>query len=113
MNQGYWSKGLVREPLARRFPNAGFETQKKVLSTTLATRLMAEQLPGAWDGMGGIEVLREAGIVDSNRLRSDVEKRLKLLMRPEGTKNTVLERAMTTHEIWTVLNVESWLRQWV
>ena len=74
---------------------------------------MAEQLPGAWDGMGGIEVLREAGIVDSNRLRSDVEKRLKLLMRPEGTKNTVLERAMTTHEIWTVLNVESWLRQWV
>ncbi len=57
MNQDYWSKGLVRVPLARRFPNAGFETQKKVMSTTLATRLMAEQLPGAWEGMGGIEVL--------------------------------------------------------
>lgn len=113
MNQDYWSKGLVRVPLARRFPNAGFETQKKIMSTTLATRLMAEQLPGAWEGMGGIEVLAEVGIVDPNRLRSDVEKRLELLTRPDGTKNTVLERAMTTHEIWTVLNVESWLRQWV
>jgi asparagine synthetase B (glutamine-hydrolysing) len=113
MNQGYWSKGLVRVPLARRFPNAGFEAQKKVLSTTLATRLMAEQLPGAWEEMGGINVLAEVGIVDQNRLKSDVEKRLQLLKRPEGTKNTVLERAMTTHEIWTVLNVESWLRQWV
>ena len=112
MNQGYWSKGLVRAPLVRRFPRAGFETQKKVLSTTLSTRLMAEQLPGAWEGMGGIEVLAEAGIVDPNRLRSDVEKRLEILTRPGAVKNTVLERAMTTHEIWTVLNVESWLRQW-
>jgi asparagine synthetase B (glutamine-hydrolysing) len=112
MNQGYWAKGLVRAPLARRFPNAGFETQKKVLSTTLATRLMAEQLPGAWEGMGGITALAEAGIVEPNRLTSDVETRLELLKRP-GVKNTVLERAMTTHEIWTVLNVESWLRQWV
>lgn len=113
MNQGYWSKGLVRAPLARRFPNAGFETQKKVLSTTLATRLITEQLPGAWEGMGGIKVLAEAGVVDPDRLTSDVEKRLELLTRPEGGKSTVLGRAMTTHEIWTVLNVESWLRQWV
>jgi hypothetical protein len=103
----------VRAPLARRFPNAGFETQKKVLSTTLATRLITEQLPGAWEGMGGIKVLAEAGVVDPDRLTSDVEKRLELLTRPEGGKSTVLGRAMTTHEIWTVLNVESWLRQWV
>ena len=74
---------------------------------------MAEQIPGAWEGMGGINVLAEAGIVDPNRLRSNVERRLELLKRPDGAKNTVLERAMTTHEIWTVLNVECWLRQWV
>jgi asparagine synthetase B (glutamine-hydrolysing) len=114
MNQGYWSKGLVRGPLARRFPRAGFEKQKKILSTTLATRLMADQIPGAWKAMGGAQALADSGIIDPKRLESDVERRLTLLQRPVDTETgRVLERAIATHGIWTVLNVESWLRQWV
>jgi asparagine synthetase B (glutamine-hydrolysing) len=114
MNKGYWSKGLVRTKLAERFPNAGFATQRKVLSTTLSTRLMYEQTPTAWAKMGGVPALSGAGIVDEKALQSDVERRLKLIERPEGSSSEqTLARSIAAHGIWTVLNVESWLRQWV
>jgi asparagine synthase (glutamine-hydrolysing) len=114
MNQGYWSKGLIRGPLAARFPDAGFQSQKKVLSTTLSTRLMAEQTPHAWRKMGGVPALRTAGIVDEKVLQLDVERRLEVIKRPNsvnGEEN--LARSIAAHGIWTVLNAESWLRQWV
>jgi asparagine synthetase B (glutamine-hydrolysing) len=113
MNQDYWSKGLVRSPLAARFPAAGFQTQKKVLSTTLSTRLMSDQTPHAWRKMGGVPALRAAGIVDEKVLQSDVERRLEIIKRPDVGSEGPLARSIAAHGIWTVLNVESWLRQWV
>ena len=114
MNQGHWSKGLVRTKLARRFPDAGFATQAKVLSTTLSTRLMYEQTPDAWRKMGGVPALRMVGIVDEKVLQSDFESRLGLIKQPEGSSGEqTLARSIAAHGIWTVLNVESWLRQWV
>jgi hypothetical protein len=114
MNRGYWSKGLVRTKLAERFPDAGFATQRKVLSTTLSTRLMYEQTPGAWAKMGGVPALSAAGIVDEKVLQFDVERRLELIKQPEGSSGEeTLARSIAAHGIWTVLNVESWLRQWV
>jgi len=114
MNHGYWAKGLVRGPLARRFPDAGFESQKKVLSTTLSTRLTVDQTPDAWAQLGGVSALAGAGIVDEAALQSELERRLSVLKRPEGANNGgIVERAVAAHAIWTVLNVESWLRQWV
>ena len=114
MNRGYWSKGLVRTKLAERFPDAGFATQRKVLSTTLSTRLMYEQTPGAWAKMGGVPALSAAGIVDEKVLQSDVERRVELIKQPEGSSGEqTLARSIAAHGIWTVLNVESWLRQWV
>lgn len=113
-NRGHWSKGLVRGPLAKRFPEAGFENQKKIISTTLSTRLTVTQTAGAWEELGGAKALAEAGVVDGNLLQSEIERRLSVLKRPEGTENgRGLERAIAAHGIWTVLNVESWLRQWV
>jgi hypothetical protein len=39
---------------------------------------------------------------------------LKLIERPEGSSSEqTLARSIAAHGIWTVLNVESWLRQWV
>ena len=114
MNQGYWSKGLVRGKLARRFPAAGFDKQLKVLSTTLSTEIMARETPGAWAAMGGVESLAGGGIVDKILLQSDVERRVNVIKRPEGVEGQeTYERAIAAHGIWTVLNVESWLRQWV
>jgi hypothetical protein len=104
----------VRTKLARRFPDAGFATQAKVLSTTLSTRLMYEQTPDAWRKMGGVPALRMVGIVDEKVLQSDFESRLGLIKQPEGSSGEqTLARSIAAHGIWTVLNVESWLRQWV
>jgi asparagine synthetase B (glutamine-hydrolysing) len=114
MNQNYWAKGLVRGPLAERFPDAGFDRQKKILSTVLSTRLTVAQIPDAWREMGGVSALAQVGIVDEKVLQSDIERRLSVLKRPEGVEGDgVLQRAIAAHAIWTVLNVESWLRQWV
>jgi asparagine synthetase B (glutamine-hydrolysing) len=114
MNQGYWAKGLVRGSLAQRFPDAGFDRQRKILSTTLSTRLTVDQTPAAWEEMGGVTALAEVGIIDKKLLQFDVERRLRVLKRPEGVEDEgVVQRAIAAHAIWTVLNVESWLRQWV
>jgi asparagine synthetase B (glutamine-hydrolysing) len=113
MNQGYWSKGLVRGKLAERFPAAGFDQQLKVLSTTLSTKIMASETPGAWSAMDGVRALAEVGIVQKNLLQLDVERRVNVIKRPEGVESQeTYERAIAAHGIWTVLNVESWLRQW-
>lgn len=108
MNQGYWSKGLVRGRLAKRFPDAGFEQQKKVLSTSLAARILAEETPPAWREIDGPKKLAAAGIIDKRRLESEIEG----TMRRDLPTHNVLGRAIAAHGIWTVLNVESWFRQW-
>jgi len=39
---------------------------------------------------------------------------LGLIKQPEGSSGEqTLARSIAAHGIWTVLNVESWLRQWV
>jgi asparagine synthase (glutamine-hydrolysing) len=112
MNQGYWSKGLVRGKLAARFPEAGFDRQRKILSTTLSTRLMVEQIPAVWRAIGGTQALAASGIVDEKALQSDVERRLRIIERPHDDGRQILEQSIAAHGIWTVLNVETWLRQW-
>jgi asparagine synthetase B (glutamine-hydrolysing) len=108
MNQGYWSKGLVRGKLAERFPEAGFDQQKKVLSTSLAARILAEETPPAWRAIDGPKMLAAAGVIDKRRLELEVEG----TMRHDSPTHHVLGRAIAGHGMWTVLNVESWFRQW-
>ena len=98
LNRGGWSKGLVRESVARRFPAFGFERQRKVSATSFArselqragalarSRLAAQQrskTPGSWIG---------------GPMRAHLEQ---LLAEP---------RARRFNVIWDLLSLECWLR---
>ena len=98
LNKGGRSKGLVRQSVARRFPQLGFERQKKVISTNFFNSTMLQDGKKAWQALGGTPALAELGIVDAERLDSTIDGIL------GGNK---FDQA---YRIWDVLNLESWLR---
>jgi len=65
LNRGERSKGLVRDALARRFPNLGFERQKKILVTDYFSSVMFGEGAALWRSLGGARALAELGIIDS------------------------------------------------
>jgi asparagine synthase (glutamine-hydrolysing) len=98
LNKGGRSKGLVRESMARRFPELGFERQKKVWATNFFDTTVLRESKDAWQALGGTPVLADYGIVD-----------------PRALESTVAEIQTGRHLrsapiIWEVMALERWLR---
>jgi asparagine synthase (glutamine-hydrolysing) len=93
------NKGLVRGSLARRFPQLGFDRQRKIEATTFYASLIYRNGGEIWQQSGGVPTLAKLDIVDEGRLRPMIERLL--ASRKEGSK---------AHRIWSVLNLESWAR---
>ena len=99
LEQGGRTKGLVRGMLARRFPNAGFERQKKVIGNEFAFDTFVTEVPRVLAEMGGARALAELGIVDQAQLDHAVER-----MRSDPT-----ERGQS-YRLWHVVGLEAWVR---
>jgi asparagine synthetase B (glutamine-hydrolysing) len=113
LHGGHRAKGILRGTLAKRFPPAGFEDQKKVLITEFSTSMLTAQIPGAWEKYRGAPVLSASGIVDGESLELAFQSSLKRLKgRGTGNDSGVLEFSMLAHKLWSVLNLEAWIRQW-
>jgi len=99
LNMGGRSKGLVRQSVARRFPQLGFERQKKVIATNLFNSMMLQDGKKAWQVLGGTPALAELGIVDREQLGS--------------TMADILagNQPRQAYRIWDILNLEAWVRQ--
>jgi len=93
------SKGLVRDQVAQRSPELGFESQRKVIGTGLFRERMERETGSIWRRIGGPRILAEMGVVDANEV-------LFLLESLEGGKVDV--RAV--HRVWLLLSLEGWLR---
>jgi asparagine synthase (glutamine-hydrolysing) len=93
------TKGLVRGMLARRFPELGFERQKKVVGTEFANDTLVRELPGVLRSIGGARALAELGIVDPGRLEEAVQR----------MGSDPRERSKS-YRIWHVLSLEAWVR---
>ncbi len=63
MRDGY-SKGLVRQTLAQKFPQLGFGRHRKVTASGFYRSLLISEGVDAWKQMGGAQALAELGIVD-------------------------------------------------
>ena len=98
LNRGGRSKGIVRETLAKRFPDLGFERQRKVIALDFSRSLFVEEGGRAWRASGGVPALAEAGIVDPDRANRAVEASLR---DPRGRDSD---------RIWDLLACEAWLR---
>lgn len=99
LNRGGRSKGLVRDSLARRFPDLGFERQRKVLGVNFYRSLVQQDGADIWRELGGAKALKSLGIIDEKGLDSFMKPRL---TRPRDAREA--------HELLTVLNLESWTR---
>ena len=98
LNRGGRSKGIVRETLAKRFPELGFERQRKVIALDFSRSLFVEEGGQAWRASGGVPALAEAGIVDPDRANRAVEASLR---DPRGRGSD---------RIWDLLACEAWLQ---
>jgi asparagine synthetase B (glutamine-hydrolysing) len=99
LNRGGRSKGLVRDSLARRFPDLGFERQRKVLGVNFYRSLVEQDGANIWQELGGAKALKGLGIIDEKGLDDFLRPRLN---RPRDARDA--------HEVLTVLNLESWTR---
>lgn len=98
LNRGGWSKGLVRESVARRFPAFGFERQRKVSATSFARSELQRAGALARSTLRGTTALEEAGIVDGRPMRAHMQQ---LLEEPRARRFSV---------IWDLLSLECWLQ---
>src|SRR5437899_4262224 len=57
------NKGLVRASLARRFPNLGFERQRKMEATSFYSSLIYQDAAKIWRQLAGTQTLGELGII--------------------------------------------------
>ena len=100
LNQGGRTKGLVRQTLHRRFPNLGFERQKKIVAVNLLRNMLFEDGAQIWKTMGGTPALAELGIVDAPALEPVMET---LLTDPK-------QEWRDSWRAREVINLELWLR---
>jgi asparagine synthase (glutamine-hydrolysing) len=98
LNRGGWSKGLVRESVARRFPSFGFERQRKVNATSFARSEVRRAGAHARSRLLRATALEEAGVVDGAHMRAHLEL---LLDEPQVRRFNV---------IWDLLSLECWLQ---
>ena len=67
MRDGY-SKGLVRQSLAQKLPQLGFERSRKVTASGFYRSVLIQEGVDAWRKMGGAQALTELGVVDGAAL---------------------------------------------
>jgi asparagine synthetase B (glutamine-hydrolysing) len=96
--KGGRAKGLVRDTVARRFPNLGFQRQRKVHATNFYWTTLQKEGPAAWAKVGNASALADLGVVDASRL-ADTLQDLFAGRRPRES-----------YKIWNVLQLEAWAR---
>jgi asparagine synthase (glutamine-hydrolysing) len=98
LNGRGYSKGLVRQTVARRFPGLGFEHQRKVSATGFSRKLLRSEGLAAWRRLGGADALSELEVVDGARVDASIAA-------VEAGK-----RGSAIHLIWDMLSAEVWVR---
>jgi len=93
------NKSLVRRTLARRFPELGFEQQRKINSINFYASLIHREGSEAFKKLGRIQMLADLGIVDERRLYPHLER--VMARRETGT---------SLYRFWNIMNLESWVR---
>ena len=97
--RGGRSKAVVRQTLARRFPELGFERQRKVVANSFSRPLLASEGARLWKEMGGAPSLVETGIVD----RAEAERCVQEVLAHKAT-------GAYAYRLWDMLSLEAWLR---
>jgi asparagine synthetase B (glutamine-hydrolysing) len=93
------NKGLVRRTLTRRFPELGFEQQRKINSLNFYASLIHREGAQVLQKLGPIEALADLGIVEGSKLQTEFQRVL-----------TRKETGTSLYRFWNIMNLESWVR---
>jgi hypothetical protein len=97
LSVGERSKGLVRNALARRFPDLGFERQLKVAATPYFRSLVAEEGPAALAECGNLHTLSGENLIARET--------------PSAIIRGIVDRPRhETARLWFLLSVEQWVQ---
>lgn len=100
LNQGGRTKGMVRDVIARRFPDLGFERHRKVFAYNFFGSLVKDQGPAAWSRLGGAKTLAGLGVIDGPRVDALAAQLF------SGSETREMYR------IWDILHLEAWAQTW-
>jgi asparagine synthase (glutamine-hydrolysing) len=93
------SKWLLRRRIAERLPGLGLERRGKVSARGVFRDVMDRQAPAVWNELGGVRALADIGVVRT----ADIESR--------GPQRSLVQRCGGSGRLWTLLNLETWVRQ--
>ena len=92
------SKSLLRRRVARRLPDLGLETRGKVTAGHIFRGVMDRGGPEEWKRLGGPKSLARIGVVQT----ADIE---------DAAQTGLPQRIGSAGRLWTLLNLENWIRQ--
>jgi asparagine synthase (glutamine-hydrolysing) len=92
------SKWLLRRRLEARLPGLGLERRTKVSAGGVFTGMMAREARPAWERLGGLKTLGNAGVLSSTGVQS------------ASHSLAELER-LGAGRLWALLTLETWARQ--
>lgn len=98
LHRGGMTKALLRDPAVRRFPDLGFDRQRKLGATPFARSFLKEQAYGTLTAMGGLRRLEELEIVAAKRFEH------------WAVEDLAKEKSLDNIRIWYSLSLESWVR---
>jgi asparagine synthase (glutamine-hydrolysing) len=98
--KGGMAKGMVRESLAKRFPDLGFDTQKKRAATGFFRHVLIGQGKISWAASNHAEALADLGIIDPVKLDNELQDIFSGKSSPA--------RAWL---IWNILSLEAWTKR--
>ncbi len=93
------SKWLLRRQLAERLPGLGLEQRGKVSARHVFRDLLGREAPPAWQRLGGVSALGRIGVVRA----ADIEL--------AGQQRSLTAQWGGSGRLWTLLNLETWVRQ--
>jgi hypothetical protein len=93
------SKWLLRRRLAQRVPGLGLETRGKISAAHVFRDILEREAPRAWEQLGGPRSLVHFGVADASVVQ--------LLRRPQA----MVQQWGGPGRLWTLLNLESWVRR--
>ena len=96
---GGLAKGLVRRPLARRFPGLGFEAQRKSNLGEAFLSMLSAEAGFARQVVGKLKALVDLGVIDGEQVRVLLDDALA----GRGHRTQV-------SWAWEILNLETWVR---
>jgi hypothetical protein len=93
------SKWLLRRRLTARLPGLGLERRGKVSARRVFQDLLEREAPPVLQNLGGPQALARIGVVATSGIEST------------GQLPSLTERWGGSGRLWTLLNLETWVRQ--